>query len=79
MELGARAQPAPRRDPGAPRDHAEVAPGKGQRYLQTFFQVRGGGAPLNSANARALQKRRAWAGLGGTDPGIFPLGFWEMR
>lgn len=29
----------PGRDPGVPRDHAEVASGKGQRRLQTFFQL----------------------------------------
>lgn len=47
----------PGRDLGVPGDHAEVASGKGQRRLQTFFQVRG--CPVELWKDTCPRKRRA--------------------
>ena len=59
----------PNRDPDARSDHAEVASGKGQRPLQTFFQVRGG-VLQNFGRTRAHESRGRVYGLGFGERGI---------
>ena len=55
----------PGRDLGAPRDHAEVASGKGQRRLQTFFQVRGCPVELWKHTCPGKRRTRVWVGFWG--------------